>query len=418
MADSPFTSKASEKRTSLAEMAARAAQRTSRPPPAPSTPPSSRNPASMAPRVGAGSYAPPPATPSYAPPPSFRAPPGTDANGSGLINLNHISQAPTLSPAVRAIDPRTVTPTTPFATAVPRSGGGGSRMVLAGIVVALVGIGVAYGLTSQNGSDAPTERAAALGETPAAVQANALGVAPPGQPKAEAPAPVAAAEKAIVNTPPGAIAPAEATEITRAPAAAAHATPKAGKGRKPAAARKCCSCNCRCHGSVARCSCHRGRDGSRSSRGRPCPGGSRAPRACGRTGRARGTRAHGLGWSHQKSGGTHGADIGARKSRTAPSPRARVTSPSCPRRAPSRVHSPRRARPRAIVSSGKKPRRAPPSCLPRAAACRACRSPALRRARRPKHASKRPCRRRSSAPSSTRRSASRRRSARPSARSP
>ena len=239
MADSPFPSKASEKRTSLAEMAARAAQRTSRPPPAPSTPPSSRNPASMAPRGAAGSYAPPPASfpppQSYAPP-AFGASASTDANGSGLINLNHISQAPTLAPAVRPIDPRSVTPATPVGTQAVRASNSGSRMVLAGVVVALVGIGVAYGLTSQNGSDAPSERAAAVAEAPAPMQANAVGVAPPSQPTAAAaPAPVAAAEKATVNTPPsGTIAPAEATEITRA--AVAHAPARPGKGRKPAAA--------------------------------------------------------------------------------------------------------------------------------------------------------------------------------------
>ena len=236
MADSPFPSKASDKRTSLAEMAARAAQRTSRPPPAPSTPPSSRNPASMAPRGAAGSYAPPASFPpppqSYGPPPAFGAPVISDANGSGLINLNHISQAPTLAPAVRPIDPRSVTPATPVGTAAVR-GSSGSRMVLAGVVVALVGIGVAYGLTSQNGSDAPSERAAALSEAPAGVQANAIGVAPPSQPKAEAPA--QAAEKPTVNTPPsGTIAPAEATEIARNPVS--HAAAKSGRVRKPAAA--------------------------------------------------------------------------------------------------------------------------------------------------------------------------------------
>ena len=240
MADSPFPSKASEKRTSLAEMAARAAQRTSRPPPAPSTPPSSRNPASMAPRGAAGSYAPPPAAfpppQSYAPP-AFGASASTDANGSGLINLNHISQAPTLAPAVRPIDPRSVTPATPVGTQAVRGSSSGSRMVLAGVVVALVGIGVAYGLTSQNGSDAQSERAAAVVEAPAPMQANAIGVAPPSQPTAAAaPAPVAAAaEKATVNTPPsGTIAPAEATEITRA--AVSHAATRPGKGRKPTAA--------------------------------------------------------------------------------------------------------------------------------------------------------------------------------------
>jgi hypothetical protein len=231
MADSPFPSKTSDKRPSLAEMAARAAQRTSRPPPAPSTPPSSRNPASMAPRGAAGSYAPPPA--SFPPPAAFGAPVISDANGSGLINLNHISQAPTLAPAVRPIDPGSVTPATPVGTAAIRGSSSGSRMVLAGVVVALVGIGVAYGLTSQNGSDAPSERAAALSEAPAAVHANPVGVAPPSQPKAEAPAP--AAEKPTVNTPPaGPIVPAEATEIARNPVS--HAAAKSGRVRKPTAA--------------------------------------------------------------------------------------------------------------------------------------------------------------------------------------
>src|SRR5262245_20091740 len=102
MADSPFTGKATEKRTSLAEMAARAAQRTSRPPPSmPGAPPSSRNPGSMAPR-NAPSYAPQPAP--FAHSPSFAPPSGGETNGSGLINLGHISQVPTLTPAVRAID--------------------------------------------------------------------------------------------------------------------------------------------------------------------------------------------------------------------------------------------------------------------------------------------------------------------------
>ena len=233
MADSPFSNKVPEKRPSLAEMAARAAQRTSRPPPSPSTPPSSRSPGSMAPRAGV----PYPPSPSYAPPPSMGHS-STDSNGSGLINLSHISQAPTLAPAVRAIDPHTVTPATPVATPLARSSGGGSRMVLAGVVVALVGIGVAYGLTAQNGSDAPTERAAAVAEPVQALPAaNAAPVAAPVQPKVEAPtaaAPVAAApariaDKGTVNTPPGAVAPAEATEITR-PAVAR--TGKAAKGAR------------------------------------------------------------------------------------------------------------------------------------------------------------------------------------------
>jgi len=225
MADSPFTSKASEKRTSLAEMAARAAQRTSRPPPAPSVPPSSRTP-------GAASARNPYIPPSYAPPSSVAPPSGTETNGSGLINLGHISQAPTLSPAVRTIDPRTVTPSTPVNRPSVRSASSGSRMVLAGVVVALVGIGAAYGLTSQNGSDVPVRRGAALSEHPAAVQAAAVAVVPPSAPAVEAPAvatplPVAVApavEK--VNKAQGAIAPSDPTEITRA------ATPRAGKGNK------------------------------------------------------------------------------------------------------------------------------------------------------------------------------------------
>jgi hypothetical protein len=239
MADSPFTSKASEKRTSLAEMAARAAQRTSRPPPAPSVPPSSRTP-------GAASARNPYIPPSYAPPSSVAPPAGAETNGSGLINLGHISQAPTLSPAVRTIDPRTVTPSTPVNRPSVRSAGSGSRMVLAGVVVALVGIGAAYGLTSQNGSDVPVRRGAALSEHPAAVQAAAVAVVPPSAPAVEAPAVAAPVPVAVapavekvnpalekVNKAPGAIAPSDATEISRA------ATPRAGKsgkGRKGAAA--------------------------------------------------------------------------------------------------------------------------------------------------------------------------------------
>ncbi len=238
MADSPFSSKASEKRPSLAEMAARAAQRTSRPPPGANTPPSSRSLGSMAPPARP-SYTP---SPSYAPPPSGRAQATDESNGSGLINLSHISQAPTLAPAVRAIDPRTVTPATPVGTAAVRTSGGGSRMVLAGVVVALVGIGVAYGLTAQNGSDAPPDRGAAAIEQPHAVQAP-IAIAPPSPAKLEAPAPVAAApapvapaavaDRGTVNTPPGTVAPSEPTEITRA---AVSRGPKGSKGsRKPAA---------------------------------------------------------------------------------------------------------------------------------------------------------------------------------------
>jgi hypothetical protein len=237
MADSPFTSKASEKRTSLQEMAARAAQRTSRPPP--SVPPSSRN---AAPRA-AGSF--PPPSPSYAPSPSSYAP--SDFEGSGLINLSHISQVPTLAPQVRAIQPPHATPATPVGAQVPVQAAPsyGSRPVLAGVVVALVGIGVAFGLTSRNGSDAPAPRAAAVAEpvqpaaaiapvAPAAVAPAAVAPATvaPAQPVAAAPAaPVAAAEK--VNPPPGTIAPADATEVTRP---ATHATGKVkGKGKKGAA---------------------------------------------------------------------------------------------------------------------------------------------------------------------------------------
>jgi hypothetical protein len=118
-------------------------------------------------------------------------------------------------------------------------------MVLAGVVVALVGIGVAYGLTAQNGSEAPPGRGAAVIEQPHAVPApNALAVAPPSQAKLEAPlaaapapgAPAAAfADKGTVNTPPGTIAPGEPTEITRA--AVSRSGAKGSKGaRKPAAA--------------------------------------------------------------------------------------------------------------------------------------------------------------------------------------
>jgi hypothetical protein len=145
--------------------------------------------------------------------------------------LNHISQAPTLSPAVRAIDPRTLTPATPIDVPAVRSGGrSGSKMVLAGVAVALVGIGVAYGLTSQNGSDAAPERAAALSEQPKAVQAAAVAVAPPTPAKVEAPAALApVAEKTTVNVPPGTVAPGEATEITRV-ASVTHSAAKTGKG--------------------------------------------------------------------------------------------------------------------------------------------------------------------------------------------
>jgi hypothetical protein len=110
-------------------------------------------------------------------------------------------------------------------------------MVLAGVVVALVGIGVAYGLTSQNGSDVPVQRGAALSEHPAALHTAAI--VPPSAPAVEAPAVAAPAPVAVapavekvnpavekVNKAPGAIAPSDATEITRA------ATPRAGKGSK------------------------------------------------------------------------------------------------------------------------------------------------------------------------------------------
>ena len=111
-------------------------------------------------------------------------------------------------------------------------------MVLGGVVLALVAIGVAYGLTSQNGSDVPVQRGAALTEHPATVQAAAVAVVPPSAPAVEAPAvatpvhagvaPVEKVNPAVekVNTAPGAIAPSEATEITRA------AAPRAGKGSK------------------------------------------------------------------------------------------------------------------------------------------------------------------------------------------
>jgi hypothetical protein len=241
MADSPYTSKASEKRTSLAEMAARAAQRTSRPPQAPNTPPSSR-PASRT----AGSYAPPPA---YTAAPQSYAPPsasmGGDPDGSGLINLSHLSQFPTLAPAVRAIDPRSVTPATPVETPALRAAPNGSRMVLAGVVVALVGIGVAYGLTSQNGSDAPSDRSAAFSEQHESMQANAVVAAPLSPTKVEVapvatsvPAPVAAlpspAAEKVNPLPPGTVTPSEPTEITRAHVGrtAGHGPAKSGKARK------------------------------------------------------------------------------------------------------------------------------------------------------------------------------------------
>jgi hypothetical protein len=105
-------------------------------------------------------------------------------------------------------------------------------MVLAGVVVALVGIGAAYGLTAQNGSEVAPERGAALAEQPHTMPApNAAAIAPPSQAKVEAPtvaAPVAAVvDKGTVNTAPGTIAPAEATEITRV--AITHGAPKGGK---------------------------------------------------------------------------------------------------------------------------------------------------------------------------------------------
>jgi hypothetical protein len=113
-------------------------------------------------------------------------------------------------------------------------------MVLAGVVVALVGIGAAYGLTAQNGSEVAPERGAALAEQPQTMPApNAGAIAPPTQAKVEAPtvapAAPAAVDKGTVNTAPGTIAPAEATEITRA--AITHGASKGSKGgRKTPAA--------------------------------------------------------------------------------------------------------------------------------------------------------------------------------------
>jgi hypothetical protein len=150
MADVPQRLKPPHSPNSLAEMAAKAAQRqvSNRPPPppplhAPSAPPG----------YGAGPSYPPAYSqaPSYAPPPGHAS---SRTGGSGLIHLHNLQPPPTIAPVLQNIEVQRVSgpprgrrarlESNPFESK-------GSRGLFVGFIVGLLVIGAAYGLAMRKG---------------------------------------------------------------------------------------------------------------------------------------------------------------------------------------------------------------------------------------------------------------------------
>lgn len=145
MADLPQRSQPPEKRSSLAEMAAKAAQRSasSRPPPVSYGAPESTRPRPSAP--------PPPS--SFSGFNGSSEPGHASGSGSGMIHLQRMQAASSLTPAVRALDSQRLN-----APAVrteldsnPYEKKGGSRTLLTAVVVVVLGIGAAYGVAAKRG---------------------------------------------------------------------------------------------------------------------------------------------------------------------------------------------------------------------------------------------------------------------------
>jgi hypothetical protein len=228
MADVPQRSQPPEKRLSLAEMAAKAAQRSasSRPPPVGFTVPESST-------VRPASAAPPPSSFS-----GFNGAPSEAGNasggGSGLINLQRMQAASSLTPATTGLDSKKLAAPVVRAelTSNPFEKKGRSRGLLIGAAVVLLGIGATYGIAAQRGttpialvknalvslkggSDTSTTSQFSVKEE--APKADSPAATPPAAPKPVAPSNLPAA---------AAIAPAEATDIV------ADGKARAGKSAK------------------------------------------------------------------------------------------------------------------------------------------------------------------------------------------
>jgi hypothetical protein len=233
MADVPQRSQPPEKRPSLAEMAAKAAQRSasSRPPPVGFTVPESST-------VRPSSAAPPPSSFSGFNGAASAAPSeagNASGDGSGLINLQRMQAASSLTPATTGLDSRHLAAPVVRTelTSNPFEKKGRSRGLLIGAAVVLLGVGATYGIAAQRGttpmalvknalvslkggSDTSTTSQFSVKEE-AAPKADSPAAPPPAAPKPVAPSNLPAA---------AAIAPTEATDIT------ADGKARAGKSAK------------------------------------------------------------------------------------------------------------------------------------------------------------------------------------------
>jgi hypothetical protein len=203
MSDVPQKPRLPEKRASLADMAAKAAQRSA-----------STRPPSLG--VDGGSVAPPgadylpPISPRPTAPPLGSAAPAPNSllaratgqqekarGGSGLIDLQRVAQAPSLAPATRSIaPPAPLQPEVRAAEPVfaePKSNR--SRRLLVGGLFTLLGLGVVYGVAAQQGirsshgaaSQQQSDTPSAMVADPAPAQP--APVAAPVEPKAAEPTP-------------------------------------------------------------------------------------------------------------------------------------------------------------------------------------------------------------------------------------
>src|SRR5215471_9624474 len=171
MADVPQKPRGPEKRQTLAEMAARAAQRTSMRPSAPEGVPGASSLTERPVANIAARSAPAENGNAVAGGPLLaRAIAGAQESktGSGLIDLHRVAQAPSLAPATRSIAPAApvqepMAGTTPADLKSSRS----RRYVVAGLF-GLLGIGVLYGVAAQHGMPSSRAGASLQAEAPAA----------------------------------------------------------------------------------------------------------------------------------------------------------------------------------------------------------------------------------------------------------
>ncbi len=319
MADVPQRFKAPDKRTSLAEMAARAAQKSAnRPPPPPLHP-------------HAHSVRPPYAvTPAHSQPPAWGNPemPGhasARTGGSGLIHLQSLQPVASSAPPLHNVDLQRMSTPPPRRARLDSNPferrGNGFFLFM---VVVVIGIGAAYGIAARRGLYPIAATKTFIGlvrEWTGNGSAAQLSATEPSVPKVEAPTPA----KVEAPTPPAKTNPEPVVAAAAPKAVTPDSLPPAGTSRpaapsepEPAAETKAAKTTVK---AIQKTSAPPPAKAERpeppvAAAPAPKPEPASARRSTGRSG----TRTDRTCWRHQESSGTHrnGAEAAGRRDRTTP----------------------------------------------------------------------------------------------------